>query len=350
MMSPAQAETWAKLSRYAELQTQHLDEAKGSTSNTIAQTESVIASLGNITGNPSLGQISAGLNGIRSLYVIAARYFSPLKAKPSHTAGHSLDGSQGTQGEPMYRTPKPKPTITGPSCFHKANEMDSKVSRKNLVQASPCSRQPLRKSSAQLRTIPPDQLLLPPSRTGQRPFVASRPSRRSQPCNIQININSEGVVAPPLPPRSSGGFEVRARSADSVKMQPSPAPKSPSLGLLSPPSSSHARSSSSSLDVRGEDSPKSLNTLQSVSRAAGLAMPRSSYDSVSSEQSQSSKGTVPSPTTTNPGLGDLETDVLEDEYDDDGLLDSPESLPFADRRKRVEHLISKPRVTCMRKD
>ncbi|KAL9628207.1 MAG: hypothetical protein Q9204_006038 [Flavoplaca sp. TL-2023a] len=350
MMSPAQAETWAKLSHYAEMQTKHLDEAKDSTPNTIAQTESVFASLGNITGNPSLRQISTRLGGIRSLYVIVAGYFSPLKTKPSHTVGHSSDGSQGTQGESMYRTPKPKATITGPSCFHKANEMGSKVSGKDLVQASLYSKQPLRKSSAELRTIPPDQLLAPPSRKGQRPFVASRPSRRSRPCNIRNNINSEGLAAPPLPPRSSGGFEVRARSADSVKMQSSPAPKSPSLSLLSPPTSFHARSSSSSLEVRGEGIPKSQNTLQWVSQARGLAMPRSSYDSVSSEQSRSPNGTVPSPTTTKPCLADLETDVLDEEYEDGGLLGSPESLPFADRRKRVEHLISKPRVTFMKKD
>ncbi len=345
-VSTAEAARWEQLSQVAAKQSKSLDDVKDSTSDTMQQTQKAIDSLGLISRNDRLAAAGDQFRGINAIVGLAGGLFERFKGKASGTANASPARSPTPSSDPMYRLPNLQASTTVSTRLCEADQSDSEVDHKSEIIA------PLRIKTnphtvrTQLQLISPDRLLPPPSRTGQRPFVASRPSQRPQP----YNINPKGLAPPPLPPRSIGGSELRSKSEENTKLRPSPPRKSPSLGLLSPPCSSRARSSGPSLDIQGEDSPVTTSTMHSSPPVPALAISRSSCNTLFSRQSPSSNGTGPSPTTTNSGLADMETDVLDEEYDDDGLLGSPESLPFADRRKRVEHLISKPGVTFMRMD
>ncbi|KAL8750302.1 MAG: hypothetical protein Q9199_007160 [Rusavskia elegans] len=356
-MSATEAASWARLGDVAAMQRKSLDDAKDSTSNTIRQTQTAFDGLAKISGNEKFAIASERISGISAIWGIATSFLERVKTKAPDTTSDSSARSQGPLSEPIYRTPNPGSSKTGSARLHKANQVDGEVNHKNAISASLRIKPPPRKPGTQFQNISPNQLVPPPSRTGQRPFVASRPSQRSQPYNIPINITVEGQAAPPLPPRSTGGSESRSKSADNAKLRPCPSPKPSSLRLPSTSCSSRARSPGSSLDIQEEDISDSMNTLHLVPRMPAPAAPRSSYDSLSSRQSRSSSGIAPSSTTTYTAQADLETDVrdresfdeakveaesaLEEGFMDDGSLGSPELLSFADKRKHLEYLLSR---------
>ncbi|KAL8781948.1 MAG: hypothetical protein Q9213_005787 [Squamulea squamosa] len=225
--SAADAERWARLSHYAATQSKSLDDVKDSTLDPIAQADTALVGLGNISGNQRIAMVGQRFSGFRTLYELCNAYLSSIRTKESSPTQDSSARSQSPRSKTTYQPPRPLSSKVGLTPHHEANH----VSPTSFSIEQPCPRRARSPSDM----VPPDRFLPPPSRTGQRPFVASRPSQRLQ---IPKLITVPGQVRPPLPPRSTSPSDVQSKSVGGTKLRPNPLPKSPTLNLLKPQSES----------------------------------------------------------------------------------------------------------------
>ncbi|KAL8772787.1 MAG: hypothetical protein Q9209_002132 [Squamulea sp. 1 TL-2023] len=343
-ISAADAERWARLSHDVATQSKSLDDEKNSTLTIITQADNALLGLGSISGNPRIAIMGQRLSGFRMLYELCSGYLSSMTTKESSPTQDSSARPQSLRSETMHRPPRPVSSKIVSTSHDEANQVSP---------TSLCVEQPYpRKARSPGEIVPPDRFLPPPSRTGQRPFVASRPSQRSQSPKM---ITVPRQARPPLPPRSPGPSDVRSISVDGTKLRPIPLPKSPTLNLRKQQSSPYTPSLSPSLDNQQVNSLCSVATSHGCPQLHTSAAPSSSYDSLAPRQSRSSTGTVSSSSVASPAVDDMETNLngrtsldadreatpaSDEKFPGDGLLEVPEMLSFANKRKVLEGVIS----------
>ena len=213
-------------------------------------------------------------------------------------------------------------------------------------------------SESPIEAVPPERFLPPPSRSGQRPFVDSRPTpKQSQPCTTPAKATTGRRVRPPLPPRSLGQSDIRSQSADGTKSEPSQPPELPSLNLLTTRYNSCTPPVDLPLETQPGNSLHTVANLRSAPTNSAPTTPKSSCDGRLSCQRRSPTVTSYSSSVKVPAEVGMETEVrcgespgeammeaetpFEEGFTDNGALGTPELLSFADKVKHLEGLLSK---------
>ncbi|KAL8729786.1 MAG: hypothetical protein Q9166_004509 [cf. Caloplaca sp. 2 TL-2023] len=282
--------------------------------------------------------------------------YDNVKDKASDSTSESSAGSGAPRSQNIQQAPN--------SESFASTQLDGPMVYKGSIPETPFYKPaPPPETRRQCETIPPDQFLPPPSRTGQRPFANSKaspgPSQRSQSCDVSSVISAQDKVKPPLPPRLPRQPDAASTPAENAKLQPIPRPKPPSLKLPTSPSSSDTPSPRTSSEQQKKDAPSLMANMCPDHAMSPPTTPRSSSDKVSLKRSRSPTGTTPLSTMPSPALTDSDVSVRirassnragvegasapRMEVIDGSLSEAPETLPFADRRRMIEAWLPLPR-------
>ncbi|MCJ1244946.1 hypothetical protein MMC30_002147 [Trapelia coarctata] len=218
--SVAEAEKWANLREDAEEQSDLLSDLKDTTSQSLNATSRTLGGISAVGGNNALGEASQRVGGLSQAFSAVAGLFASKKKSNSSSDSQSSDIRE-----------RPLPDSRGSGIIVRSSPTFTKSEPTAMEDGLPRPRK-----KPQIEIILIDQLPVPPSRTGQRPFDRSRPMPGSSPNTPSL---AAVLAPPPLPPREMpGNFPIELDAEDKPPLpprsqrRPGPPPKSKSTSVL----------------------------------------------------------------------------------------------------------------------